>query len=124
MIIEEIDRGCSILGKDGDKLNYCSFRKIEKQATLTGVLIAGGGQDDSGISVLTDDGRRVWGYCDTNSCSSDLFVPEGEEGKTLNPSMMGQNVSVTFANEPNKSRIAGPAKNDLVLFVKKIQFIK
>jgi hypothetical protein len=122
MIIEEIDRGCQLLGKDGNKLNYCSF-DIAKQETLTGVLIAGGGMDDNGITVLTDDGRRAWGYC-SDRCGEDMFVSEGEEGTTLNPSMKGKSVSVTFAKEPNKSRIAGPDENEMLIFVKKIQFIK
>jgi hypothetical protein len=122
LIIEEIDRGCDILGKDGAKLNYCSF-KIEKQATFTGVLIAGGGQDDDGVSVLTDDGRRVWAYC-TDNCGEDMFVPEGEEGMTLKPSLLGKNVSVTIAYERNKVGIAGPSEDDMLFFVKNIQFIK
>lgn len=123
MIIEEIDRGCGLLGKDADSLNYCSF-KIAEQTTLSGVLIGGGGLDNNGISLLTDDGRRVWGYCDIDSCSDDLFVPEGEDGKTLNPALIGKLVSISLANEPNKSRIAGPDENETLLFVKKVQFVK
>lgn len=122
LIIEEIDRGCRLLGNDGDQLNYCGF-KIAKQATLTGVLIGGGGQDDNGILVLTDDGRRAWAYC-ADRCASDLFVSQGEGGDSLNPSMQGKRVSVTYANEPNKSRIVGPDENEMLIFVKKIQFIK
>jgi len=126
LIFEEIDRGCDILGKDGNKLNYCSSMKIEKQATLTGVLIGGGGQDDNSIAVLTNDGRRAWAYC-SGRCGDDWFVPEGGdagEGTTLSPRLIGKNVSVTFANEPNKSRIVGPDENEMLVFVKKIQFIK
>lgn len=122
MIIEEIDRGCGMLGKDGDTLNYCSF-KIAKQATLTGVLMGGGGVDDNFIIVLTDDGRRAWAYC-TDRCDSNLFVSQEDEGYSLNPSMVGKKVSVTFANEPNNARIVGPGENEMLIFVKKIQFIK
>lgn len=121
LIIEEIDRGCRLLGNDGDQLNYCGFN-IAKQATLTGVLIGGGGQDNIGILVLTDDGRRAWAYCD-DRCASNLFVSQGE-GYSLNPSMQGKRVSITFANEPNKSRIVGPDENEMLIFAKKIQFIK
>jgi len=125
LIIEEIDRGCGMLGKDGNKLNYCGF-KIAKQETLTGVLIGGGGQgfDPDVIIVLTDDGRRAWGYCDIDSCNDNLFESEGEGGNSLNSSLRGKNVSVTFANEPNKSRLAGQDENEMEIFVKKIQFIK
>lgn len=122
LIIDEIDRGCGLLGKDGDALNYCSF-KIAKQATLTGVLIGGGGVDDNAIVVLTDDGRRARAYC-ADRCGDDLFVSREDEGNSLNPAMQGKRVSVSFANEPNKSRIAGPDENEMLIFVKKIQFIK
>jgi len=126
MISEEIVQGCSMLDNDGKKPKYCYFKESigKKQATLSGVLISGGGMDNKGIGVLTEDGSRVWGYCDINSCSDDLFIPEGEEGTTLNPSLFDKKITVTFANEPNNFRVAGPAGNEVVLFVKKIQFIK
>lgn len=124
LIIDEIERGCELLGKDGNKLSYCSF-KIEKQRTLTGVLITGGGIDDNTVTVLTDDGRRAKAYC-TDHCGDDWFVPrnEGEDGNDLSPSLIGKNVSITIANERNKSRIAGPAEDEMLLFIKNIQLIK
>ncbi|WP_277342560.1 hypothetical protein [Pseudomonas viridiflava] len=40
------------------------------------------------------------------------------------PPLVGKAVKVTVASEPNNDRIAGPAAEDSLIFVKKIEFVK
>jgi len=121
MINSEVDRGCGLLGDDPNAPAYCHFN-LTKPETLQGALITGGGIDDYTITVLVDDGRRFTAYCD-GRCG-DWFVTNDESEATLLPPLVGKAVKVTVASEPNNDRIAGPAAEDSLIFVKKIEFVK
>ncbi|WP_156088706.1 hypothetical protein [Pseudomonas viridiflava] len=121
MINSEVERGCGLLGDDPNAPAYCHFN-LSKPETLQGALINGGGIDDYTITVLVNDGRRFTAYCD-GQCG-EWFVAEDESEATLLPSMVGKTVKVTVASELNNERIAGPAAEDSLVFVKKIEFVK
>ena len=72
--------------------------------------------------MLVNDGRRFTAYCD-GQCG-EWFAAEDESEATLLPSMVGKTVKVTVASELNNERIAGPAAEDSLIFVRKIEFVK
>ncbi len=121
LINSEVERGCGLLGDDANTPGYCHF-KLTKPETVQGALITGGGIDDYSITVLLNDGRRFSAYCDGNC--GDWFSAEDEGEASLLPAMIGKNVKVTIANEPNNERIAGPAADDTLIFVKTIEVVK
>lgn len=121
MINSEVQRGCDMLADDENAPDFCKFA-LTKPETLQGALIAGGGIDDYTVTVLVNDGRRFTAYCD-GKCGS-WFIAEDEGEATLLPNMVGKNVKATVASEANKDRIAGPAEDDELIFVKKIALVK
>ncbi|SQG00373.1 Uncharacterised protein [Paucimonas lemoignei] len=121
LINSEVERGCGFLGDDPNTPDYCHF-KLTKPETVQGALIAGNGIDDYTITVLVSDGRRVSAYCD-GKCGA-WFIAEDEGEATLLPNMVGKNVKVTVASELNNDRIAGPAADEKLVFVKKIEVVK
>ncbi|GAB7533635.1 hypothetical protein PS3A_60510 [Pseudomonas sp. 3A(2025)] len=121
LINSEVERGCGFLDDDPNTPDYCHFN-LTKPETLQGALIAGNGIDDYSITVLVNDGRRFNAYCD-GQC--DAWFTAADEGEaTLLPAMIGKNVKVTVARELNNDRIAGPATDDKLIFVKKIELGK
>lgn len=121
MINSEVERGCGMLADDGTAPDFCTFA-LTKPETFQGALISGSGIDDHTVTVLLNDGRRFTAYCD-GKCGS-WFISEDEGEATLLPNIAGRNVKVTVASEPNKDRIAGPAEDEMLVFVKKIELVK
>jgi hypothetical protein len=121
LINSEVERGCGLLSDDPNAPDFCHFN-LAKPETFQGALIAGNGIDDYTVTVLLNDGRRFSAYCD-GKCGS-WFIAEDEGEATLLPAMIGKNVKVTIASELNNDRIAGPAADDKLIFVKKIEMVK
>jgi hypothetical protein len=121
MINSEVQRGCDMLADDENAPDFCKFA-LTKPETFQGALISGGGIEDHTVTVLLNDGRRFSAYCD-GKCGP-WFIAEDEGEATLLPDMVGKNVKVTIASEPNKDRIAGPAEDENLVFVKKIALVK
>ncbi|MCI8211000.1 hypothetical protein AUC61_15810 [Pseudomonas sp. S25] len=121
MINSEVERGCGMLSDDASAPDFCTFA-LTKPETFQGALISGSGIEDHTVTVLLNDGRRFTAYCD-GKCGS-WFIAEDEGEATLLPNIVGRNVKVTVASEPNKDRIAGPAEDEKLVFVKKIELVK
>jgi len=121
LINSEVERGCGLLGDDPNAPDFCHFT-VAKPETFQGALIAGNGIDDYTVTVLLNDGRRFSAYCG-GKCGS-WFIAEDEGEATLLPTMIGKTVKITIASELNNDRIAGPAADEKLIFVKKIEVVK
>lgn len=115
--------------------------------SVEGVLVGGGGVDDSGVSValsradaakmhrlcrdrircqswfLPDNqGKTLWLWC--GACKAAWFEPDEESGgESLKKHYTNKKVRVSFAEEMNHDRIVGPGEVRL-LFLKELHFIR
>ncbi len=74
------------------------------------------------VVVETTSGQKVDAYC-TNKCGDWFEEEPGTEAYHLKKSMKGKSVVLEYSIEPNRNRIAGPADNERLKFVKKIQIL-
>jgi hypothetical protein len=90
-------------------------------ATLTGNLESGGGVDDLHIVIRTAEGKKFSAFCAARC--GDWFEEDSSTGiRRLLKSLKGKPVTLTYAFEPNRSRIAGAGDRETLAFVKKIKF--
>ena len=118
MIEDEIERGCNIVGS----WNVLFCHVPVKAATFTGTLVNGGGVDATTITFRRDDGNRVHAICMT--CGDWLKYSDDGDIVGLLPAYLGKRATVTVKEERNGGRIESAGKDDRLVFVKKIEFVK
>lgn len=122
MIRDEIKRGCSFLVGDSEAPSFCNVGRGNPEAAV-GILLDGGGMDDMSLTVQKSDGRKIVAYCDGHC--GDWFQSTGESDVvTLKKSLRNRKVSIKVAKERNNDRIAGPGSDDVLLFIKDLQFVR
>lgn len=89
--------------------------------TITATLLGGGGIDDAFVTFIYDN-TEVMAYCDRR-CGRIIIEPEDEQSFTVRKSAIGKAIKVTFANESNNDRIAGPDQDEILTFVKRIKLL-
>ncbi|HEY0587798.1 MAG TPA: hypothetical protein VGD52_16810 [Pseudoduganella sp.] len=90
---------------------------------VKGKLVDGGGGDDMGVTILSDQGKKINAYC-AGQCG-DWFVAAADgEYMTLNPKLKGKAVTATIATERNAGRVAGPGDDERFKFIKRITLAK
>lgn len=90
---------------------------------VKGKLIDGGGGDDMGVTILSEQGKKINAYC-AGQCG-DWFVAAADgEYMTLNPKLKGKAVTATIATERNAGRVAGPGDDERFKFIKSITLAK
>jgi hypothetical protein len=92
--------------------------------TYTGRLINGGGLEDMSLTIKTDDGKSVEGYC-TATCGQ-LAFKEGKDGvSSLEKRFINKRVRVTIVKRKNTGiAVAGPAEDEVLPFVTQLTFLK
>jgi len=118
MIEDEIQRGCAFVGSA--TVGFCDLPV--KNATFTGTLVGGGGEDATFITIRRDDGNRVRAICTT--CGDWIKITDEGGADGLLPAYLGKRVAVTVKEERNGGRIESADKDDKLVFVKKIDFVK
>lgn len=92
-----------------------------KAASLSGVLVAGGGIDDLNIFVQEQNGKKTQIYCDGH-CGEWFDEDTDTEIKSLKKKLVGKHIKLEYKAEKNRQRIAGPDENEILNFLKKAQF--
>jgi len=98
-------------------------RIVSIPTTLRGTLESAAGIDDYAITVRTNAGGKVYAYCDGH-CDLGWFDTDANEAISLKRSMRGRKVIIDVATEHNQGRIAGPDRDEKLLFVKRIRLQK
>jgi hypothetical protein len=98
-------------------------RIVSIPTTLHGKLESAAGIDDYAITVRTDAGGAVHAYCDGH-CDPGWFDTDANEAISLKRAMRGRKVVIDVATEHNGGRIAGPDRDEKLLFVKRIRLQK
>ncbi len=90
-------------------------------ATVTGKLMHGGGIDDMQITVKVPGGKTISAYCDQHC--GDWFITGEHDIARLKRKLMGKKIVLTYAEEKNRDRIAGPGEEGTLTFVKKVELL-
>lgn len=119
MMVEHVTDSCSLLGVDGEKIKIC--KPVERSGVFQGYLFSGAGTDAVNISVMTEQGDRVFAYCG-QKCSAAMFDgPDENDVVTLKKSWIGMRVEVEIKIERNAGRIAGPGDSERIPLVQRIK---
>jgi hypothetical protein len=90
-------------------------------ATIAGALVEGGGIDDMHV-VVKGVGKEISAFCD--QLCGDLFYTGKHDVAYLKKNLRGKKVTLTYREENNKGRIAGPGEDERLIFVKKLEFVR
>lgn len=91
-------------------------------ASVTGVLVSGGGIDDMSLTIKSRKGEEIYVFC-TTRCG-DWFGPrDNDDVVSLRKGLAGRKVKVTYAEEENRDRIAGPSSDERLNFLKKLEWL-
>ena len=93
---------------------------ITKAATVSGVLVGGGGIDDMSLIVKAKNGQLVEAYCNRH-CEN--WFEEDENGEVLRSEFLGRRLRIKYTFEFNQDRVAGPGADEKFNFIKKIEFL-
>jgi len=91
-------------------------------AEVTGTLLAGGGIDDNSLTIRTAQGKQVTAYC-IDRCGDWFREDANTGGTTLKPTLKGRKVSMQYAVEPNRDRIAGPGADEPLAFIRTVRIL-
>ena len=103
-----------------------AFSTSAFSATYTGKLIGGGGIDDLSLTIQTQQGKYVDGYCQTVSICDDwerMFKSDDDGIYSLKPEYQHKKVRVTIVQRPNRGRIAGPSDDEVLPFITQFKFL-
>lgn len=91
-------------------------------ASVTGVLVSGGGIDDMSLTIKSRKGEEIYVFC-TPRCG-DWFGPRDKDDMvSLRMGLAGKRVRVTYAEEENRDRIAGPSGDERLNFLKTLEWL-
>jgi hypothetical protein len=121
MIVDEFERGCRMLAGESYRPGFCDARA--RAGSFQGYLSGAGGTDDPFVTVLTDQGERIYAYC-LQHCDGLLGESDDNDGAALRPGLAGKRVAVDVAIERNADRIVGPGNDDRIPLVKHIKLLK
>ncbi|PQO95195.1 hypothetical protein C5614_18055 [Massilia phosphatilytica] len=121
MIIDEFERGCNMLEGESSRPKFCVAKA--RAGSFRGYLFHGGGIDDRFVTVLTDQGDRIFAYC-IRQCDDLFSEPDDHDAITLREDLVGKRVAVQVAVERNADRIAGPGNDERIPLVKHIKLLK
>lgn len=93
---------------------------MTQAATVSGVLVGGGGIDDMRLIVKAKNGQLVEAYCNQHC---DDWFEQNENGEVLRSDLRGRRLRMKYTLESNQDRIAGPGADEKFNFIKKIEFL-
>lgn len=121
MIIDEFERGCEMLAGESYRPGFCTTR--QRAGVFQGFLFSGGGSDGDLLTVLTDQGERIFAYC-TQLCQDLFGEPDEHDVVALRKELVGRRVTVEVAIERDAGRIPGPGDGERLPLVKHIKLLK
>ena len=96
---------------------------LASAASVTGVLVSGGGIDDMSITIKDKKGEEIYVFCHTRC--GDWFDPRDQDDVVyLKKSLAGKKVRVMYEEEANGGRIAGPDGDEQLYFLKKLEWLR
>lgn len=120
MIIDEVTRSCELLGEKSEGIKVCN--NIDRAGSFQGYLFSGGGIDAENVTVMTDQGERIFAYCN-GQCSNLFSAPDKNEVVVLRKALAGKRVAIDVTIERNAGRIPGPDDNDRIPVLKRIKLL-
>lgn len=91
--------------------------------SFTGTMAEGGG-DARVINVKGSNGQMHYAYCGPGKVCDSIFYYDDHDDERIKKELLGKRVTVHFATEGNRGRVAGPGDDETVRIVKKIVFEK
>lgn len=91
-------------------------------ATVSGSLAGGGGIDDMHLEIKTKSGQTITAYCQSK-CGPWFSSPDENEVVELKKDLRGKKVVLDYVTEPNRDRVAGPAFEERINFIKSLRFV-